>query len=122
MLQSSPPPSPHPHSVPLSAGGKHFHAWEGEESNTPLSTMVMTYKNLRKSLLKRNNAFSCNLKFSKILEKDKALKSLRDLRSVFSSFGFLLETCTIYRTLGEGESYFFKFSLPLPPSSWTLRH
>ena len=58
----------------------------------------------------------------KILEKGEALKSF-GLRSIFSFYlGFLSQTFIIPRTAGEGGGYFFNFSLPLPPASWTLRH
>ena len=36
--------------------------------------------------------------------------------------GFLSRTFTNHRTAGEGGGHFFNSSLPLPPSSQTLRH
>ena len=36
--------------------------------------------------------------------------------------GFLSRTFTNHRTTGEGEGYFINSSLPLPPTSQTLRH
>ena len=40
----------------------------------------------------------------------------------FFYLGLLSRTFTIHRTAGEGGSYFFKSSLPLPPAPQTLRH
>ena len=44
------------------------------------------------------------------------------LKSFFFYLGFLSKTFTIHRTAGEGGGYPFNSSLPLPPSSQTLRH
>ena len=40
----------------------------------------------------------------------------------FFNLGFRSWTFTIHRTVGEGGSYFFNFSVPLPPASQTPRH
>ena len=40
----------------------------------------------------------------------------------FFNLGFCSWTFTIHRTVGEGGSYFFNFSVPLPPASQTPRH
>ena len=40
----------------------------------------------------------------------------------FFYLGFLSRTFTIHGTAGEGGGYLFNSSLPLPPTSWTLRH
>ena len=42
--------------------------------------------------------------------------------NIFFYLGFLSRTFTIHRTAGEGGGYLFKSSLPLPPTSRTLRH
>ena len=51
-------------------------------------------------------------------------KLWRKTREVVFSFylGFLSRAFTIHRTAREGGGYFFKYSLPLPPVSQTLRH
>ena len=40
----------------------------------------------------------------------------------FFYLGFLSWPFANHRTTGEGEGHFFNFSLPLPPTSQTLRH
>ena len=40
----------------------------------------------------------------------------------FFYLGFLSRTFTIHRTAGEGGGYLFNSSLPLPPTSQTLRY
>ena len=53
----------------------------------------------------------------------KVLSPLRESEHniFFFYLGFLSQTFTIYRTAGEGGGYFCNSSLPLPPSSQTLR-
>ena len=44
------------------------------------------------------------------------------LKKLFFFLGFLSQILTIHRTAGEGGGYIFNSSLPLPPTSQTLRH
>ena len=45
------------------------------------------------------------------------------ISTIFSIWVFFHEHSRInHRTAGEGEEYFFNSSLPLPPTSQTLRH
>ena len=52
-----------------------------------------------------------------IVEKSENYKQ----SAIFFSLGFLSRSFTNHRTAGEGGGYFFNSSLPLPPSSQTLR-
>ena len=62
-----------------------------------------------------------------LTQHEKSLSNFKSINTVskstfFSIWVFLSRTFTNHRTPGEGGGHFFNSSLPLPPTSQTLRH
>ena len=82
----------------------------------------------------RDNIWGADLANMQLLSKyNKGYKFLLCIIDIYSKYawvffvvffllGFFSRTFTIHGTAGEGGGYLFNSSLPLPPTSQTLRH
>ena len=98
-------------------GGRRFQASHTiAASKTPILNRVKWYLYLKWSLV---------LYFFGEVEVSVTLLSVFSMYCCccfFFYLGFLSQTFMIYRTAGEEGGYFFRSSLPLPPSSQALTH